>query len=124
MSQIAQYQLSKMYKSILGSFAKGQYSCWQWSKKNKKMQMGKDEPKDKSKRQIKEPMSEEKAHEAAFDFLTYCFCFRNHLKYQSNYYKNLCVPWMGEFDFKDINFQDILDFLSPETKKTNTKKMN
>ena len=55
-----------------------------------------------------------KAHEAAVDFITFLFCVNKHLKYHYTYYKSICVPWGAG----QIDFQDFMDFVSPETRKT------
>ena len=124
MTQVIQYKLSQIYQMIFNRFRKGEYLCFKMKSEDcmNRMKPAEDEEQDKEKRKPKKPLSEAKAHEAAVDFITFLFCANRCLKYHYNYYKRLYVPWEpSKISLQGVNFQDFIDFISPETKKTTNK---
>jgi hypothetical protein len=113
--QVVQYKLSIIYETIFNCFRKGEYYIRNLSKKSPNI--------DETQRP-KKALSESKSHEAAVDFITYLFCVKSDLKYHRNYYKKLYIPWgAGKISLHGIEFQEFVDFISPETKKTKSKRL-
>lgn len=114
-AKTSQQKLAEVYQTIYDRFKAGEYH---WVRFNDKNRMSKIEDKDDPNDKLKKKMPEAKAHAAAVDFITFLFCSKSHLKYHFHYYKQLYIPWeAGKIKLQGIEFQEFVDFISPETKR-------
>lgn len=108
--------LNQLYFDIFNKFRKGEYECYRNLK-----HCGKDPDFKKSKKHL----SEDKSHSSAIDFLLFTFCAIHKLSYHQQFYKNTTIymAWgqkelKTEKILKKIDFEELMDFISPETKNT------
>ena len=114
MTHVTQKRLVDIYIAICSALKAGEYERSHF--KEKKMKIEKDFKK-------KESLSESHAHEASLDFMLYVFCATKKLKFHQEYYKSLFIPWnSSKINIDDISFNDMMEFVSPQTKKTITKR--
>ena len=118
MTQLTQCTLLKMYKAIYNHFRKGEYTRFATVKEQGDAEL-----------KPKPALSEGKSHAATLDFMLFLFCSHQSqsLNYYQKFYKGnsktgLLIPFQAsKIQFDRIAFQDFIEFISPETKKTSGK---
>jgi hypothetical protein len=116
MTQITQNKLKEIYEKVFTCFRKGEFENIHLCSKADRL------VRKQANKKLKRPFNESKSHESTIDFLLYCFCATHNLIYHKNYYKIIHAPWdSNKIKLNDIEFNDFMEFISPETKKTMQK---